>query len=90
MALSPETKKLREEREEMSRELHNPTPEERAEEERYWRENVALRVQLDKARMAQAAKLERLRKGHRPPADKLVSWCREGESNPHGVATAGF
>lgn len=71
MALSPETIKLRQEREAQSKELHNPTPEQTAEEAQYWRENVELRATLDKARMAQAAKLERLRKGQRGQFETL-------------------
>jgi hypothetical protein len=71
MTLSPETIKPRQEREAQSKELHNPTPEQKAEEAQYWRDNVALRARLDKARMAQAAKLERLRKGRREQFETL-------------------
>ena len=42
MRLSAETIKLRQERGALRRELENPTPQEKAEEERYWRENSNL------------------------------------------------
>lgn len=72
MALSLETIKLRQEREAQSKELHNLTSEQKAAEAQYWRENVELRAQLDKARMAKAAKLERLRKGQRAASSDVL------------------